>query len=202
MTNPSENPAYNPASNPGFGGGAPGNKYGTQAYDPNAVGQPMSEPGKYRQLKLVTIITAIVVVASGIFSSLAMGHESFRQNVVNLYSDILTQAEAETIADQMTAGSGVGGLVINTLITVILFALVIAGLYAKKNWGRILGIIFAIIGILAAIAVALFGAGFMLDSVWGILTVVTALAWIVLAIWWLVLAFSRPVKEYLAQFRV
>lgn len=186
---PSQQGGY-PAQQPG-GQGAPASKYGTDPYAPGSYGGPVAEPKKYSLLKTMTLVSLAIYVLSSL-PGLFLSDDLLRQ-------DMITTAEQQGMAGQeaadfadMMVGLTTGLVWVMIIIGVGLYLLVFFGLKKNKNWARVTGIVFAIIGVV-----------FTLFGVIGAdpLSLVLVLAHVAVAIYWLVLAFSSEVKTYLAQFR-
>lgn len=170
-----------------------GSKFGTQAYDPNAYGGPVGEPDKFRKLKLFTLISLGVYMVNQLVGLIMFGSEDFRDETIaelqQTYADAGMTLEASEIDGIISAG--LVFYAVFALIFLGLYLLVYFGLRADKNWARILGIVFAIIG-------SVFGlAGFAISGFSDILTVIVTLVWIAVNIFWLVLAFNADVAQYL-----
>ncbi|MCH8560242.1 MULTISPECIES: DUF4064 domain-containing protein [unclassified Nesterenkonia] len=175
----------------GFPGGEPTSKYGTDPYAPGAYGGPIAEPRKYSLLKTLTLVSLAIYVLSAL-PGLFMSDDLLRQELMNTAEQQgATGQEAADLAEMML-GLTTALVWVTLIIGVGLYLLVFFGLRKNKNWARITGIVFAILGIL-----------FTLFGVIGadLLTLVLVLVHVGVAVYWLVLAFSTEVKTYLAQFR-
>ncbi|MGJ9373602.1 DUF4064 domain-containing protein [Nesterenkonia sp. CF4.4] len=174
------------------GYGQPTSKYGTDPYAPGTYGGPVAEPKKYSLLKTLTLVSLAIYVLSAL-PGLFMGDDAAaRQEMIEpLEQQGMTAAEAAEIAD-LTVGLMTGFVWVTLIVGVGLYLLVFFGLKKNKNWARVTGIVFAIIGIVLTL-VGIIGANLL-----GLLLVVAHVA---VAVYWLVLAFSPEVKGYLAQFR-
>ncbi|MCH8563754.1 DUF4064 domain-containing protein [Nesterenkonia sp. LB17] len=197
---PGNEPGSQPGSQPGgyggnqpggFPGGEPTSKYGTDPYAPGAYGGPIAEPRKYSLLKTLTLVSLAIYVLSAL-PGLFMSDDLLRQELMNTAEQQgATGQEAADLAEMML-GLTTALVWVTLIIGVGLYLLVFFGLRKNKNWARITGIVFAILGIL-----------FTLFGVIGadLLTLVLVLVHVGVAVYWLVLAFSTEVKTYLAQFR-
>lgn len=174
----------------------PGGKFGTASYNPNAYGGPIEEPDKYRKLKLFTLISLGLYVISQAVGLILVASEGYRQQMID---DTIAQQEALGMPMTAEEAEGVIGLIttvtlVFALIGAAIYLLVYFGLRANKNWARITGIVFAIIG-------TVFTAGSLLFGNLDVFTLILTLLWIVANIYWLVLAFSGDNARYLQQFK-
>lgn len=192
------NPSGGYGGNPSGGyGGPPGgygeaaSKYGTDPYAPGSYGGPVAEPKKYSLLKTLTLVSLAIYVLSSL-PGLFLSDDATRQEMITgMEQQGMTAAEAAEAAD-LFGGLLTGFIWVSLLVGIGLYLLVFFGLKKNKNWARITGIVFAILGIVFTM-VGVIGA----DP----LTLVLVLAHVGVAAYWLVLAFSTEVKSYLAQFR-
>lgn len=176
-----------------------GSKYGTNAYQSageydTVIERPRRQLGRLRTLAIVSLV--LYLISSAVGALIAMDEtliaESMRQ------TGLLTETQIE----EATPGAVVWGLLTSIVFAVVpalLYVAVIIGLSLAKNWGRILGIVLAIIGSL----VMLFGLLTSLGSLSLVpgLTVTSAaitVIWLAVTVWWLVLAFGVPVRRYFA----
>lgn len=172
-----------------------GSKFGTEAYDPNAYGGPVQELDKFRKLKLFLLVSLGIYAINQILGLIMMSGDAFRDEMVaqleETYAQMGVALEAGDIDSVMTFALIVG--FVFALVGLGLYLLVYFGLRANKNWARILGIVFAIIGTLVILA------SFMFNPV-DIITLIVTLLWIAVNVYWLVLAFNSDVVQYLQQF--
>lgn len=91
-------------------------------------------------------------------------------------------------------------IVVISLISAGLYLLVYFGLKSFKSWARVLGMVFAITGLVFVIGGSLFD-GSMLATSFGLISLVVTLAWAGVTIYWLILAFSTPVRDHLDMHR-
>lgn len=178
-----------PGQPSGYGEAA--SKYGTDPYAPGSYGGPVAEPKKYSLLKTMTLVSLAIYVLSSL-PGLFLSDDATRQEMITgMEQQGMTAAEAAEAAD-LFGGLLTGFIWVSLIVGVGLYLLVFFGLKKNKNWARITGIVFAILGIVFTM-VGVIGA----DP----LTLVLVLAHVGVAAYWLVLAFSTEVKSYLAQFR-
>lgn len=175
-----------------------GSKYGTDAYrSAGDYGTVVERPAQLRRLRTLTIASLVLYLLSSVVGAIiAMDEtliaESLRQ------SGMLTESQIEEALE----GAVVWGLLwtIGTSVLVgLLYAAVIIGLSLARNWGRVLGIVLAIIGVL----VMLFGLVTSLTSLSllpgpTIASAVITVAWLAVTGWWLAVAFSAPLRRYFA----
>jgi hypothetical protein len=176
-------------------GGAGPSKYGTEAYQPHAYGGPIEAPDKFRKLKLFTLVSLAVYVLNQLVSFIMMNTATYREQMINDFEQQLSAAgqtiERSEIEGYLSVVLGV--TVIFALIGLGIYLMVYSGLRASKNWARIVGIVFAVLG-------AGFGIfGFVLGGPTDFATVVITLIWIGVNIYWLILAFSPDVARYLRE---
>lgn len=199
---PGQNPGQHPHQTPGRHpyqqpGPDAGSKFGTAPYDPNAVGGPMAEPPKFALLKKLTLVSLAIYVLSGIVSLFpAMDEEMISQQLAD---------QGLAVTEEELSMAVTGALifaVVSLVIPVILYVVAYLGISKVKNWGRILGTVFAALGTLISLS-GLFGVGAMLDmGAIGVISLLLTLAFIAVNIYWFVVAFSKENGEYFAQGRV
>lgn len=176
--------------------GQQGSKYGTAAYDPSRSFD-QAKPDKVGTLRSMTLVSLVLWTLSNILSAVVMLDPSFEDTLVQTYLDAgLSQEQAE----QAASAGGTVGLVfalVVFVITLVPYILVLIGVPKGRNWARILGIVFAIVGIVY-VGFGVFGSlGTLGDSgVAGIGSFVLSLLFIIANIYWLVLAFNRRVTEW------
>lgn len=179
-----------------------GSKFGTAGYDPGAnYNAPMNEPRQYSLLKTMTLASFGLYLLSGILGLIPM----FTGEAEDLAR---TQLEGQDLAgmsvdDALAIGMTTAWVIILVplVISVVVYLLVYFGLRATKNWARITGVVFAIIGLLVTLGSmgvdpSAYTSGF------GIVALIITVAWAAVSIYWLVLAFSSPVRDYIAQSRM
>lgn len=174
----------------------PGSRYGTAAYDP---GRSFDEgrPAKVATLRTVTLVSLALWTLSNILSVLLLLDPSYQDTLRQSYLDAgLSQEQAE----QAVSMGGAIGLVFSLVIfviTLVVYILVLVGIPKGRNWARILGIVFAILGIVW-VGFGAVGSLSTLGSVGavGIGAFVLSLLFIVANFYWLVLAFNRPVAQW------
>lgn len=100
----------------------------------------------------------------------------------------MERSQIETLIDLV-----VGVSLVFALLGLGIYLLVHFGLRANRNWSRIVGIVFAILG--AVIGVG----GFVFGGATDLVAVVITLIWVGVNIYWLILAFSPDVSRYLQE---
>lgn len=91
-------------------------------------------PASVRQVQLATLVSAVAAIVLGIISAIT--------NSVVLSSEF----QAAGFESSLVTGGTVFGTIIGVVLTAGLYVLVLIPLLGGKNWGRILGIVFAILG--------------------------------------------------------
>lgn len=92
------------------------------------------------------------------------------------------------------AGAGIAGGIVSLIIGLGLYALVVIPLLGRKNWGRILGIVFAILGGLGGLINLVISISFFtLDPNLAFVLLLHAIIMMGTAIWYLVFAFQADV---------
>lgn len=186
---------------PPEGGPQQGPRFGTDPYDPSAVGGPMAEPKQFSRLKQLTLLSLAIFVVQGIIGLIPAMSGSMRDQIAEqLEAQGATSGLSEEELQSMIDMGIVGGLAVSIgslVVGIIVYVLVYFGLVKRKNWARIVGIIFAIIGALFSLinGVGGLGAGSTATMISSLLLLVGA----VIAIFWLVTAFNGQVKAYLTQ---
>ena len=178
-----------------------GSKYGTDAYRPaDEYGTVVERPAQLGRLRTLTIVSLVLYLLSSVAAAIiAMDERLIAQSLRQ--SGMLTEPQIEEAIE----GAVVGGLLwaIGTSVLVgLLYAAVIIGLSLARNWGRVLGIVLAILGIL----VMLFGLVTSLGSlsllpVPTIASVLLTVVWLAATGWWLAVAFSAPLRRFFASSR-
>lgn len=174
----------------------PGSRYGTAAYDPGRSFD-QAKPAKIATLRTATLVSLVLWTLSNILSVLLVLDPSYQDTLRQSFLDAgLSQEQAE----QAVSMGGAIGLVFSLVIfvvTLVVYLLVLIGIPRGRNWARILGIVFAILGI-AWVGFGAVGSLGTLGSVGalGIGSFVLSLLFLVANIWWLVLAFNRPVAQW------
>lgn len=193
---PGQGAGHDAAANPYSPDPQGGSKFGTQAYDASAYGGSVQEPDKFRKLKLFLLVSLGIYALNQIMGFFVISGDAFRDEMVaqmeQTYAEMGVAFEASDIDGIIAFATGAA--VVFGLIGLGLYLLVYFGLRSNKNWARIVGIVFAIIG-----AVGVLGA-FLFNPV-DMITLIITLVWIGVSIYWLVLAFSAEVAQYLQQFK-
>lgn len=180
---------------PGSPSGPQGQPYGSPSggTNPNngksSLGRVLSSdsdlPHSVRQVQLATLVSAAAAIVLGLISSIISGvvlSSEFR--AVGLESSFLT-------------GGTVFGAIFGLILTAGLYVLVLIPLLGGKNWGRILGIIFAILGGLSG----LFGlfsslAMFSWSGAMATVSLASNLVYVGTAVWFLIFVFRPEVAAW------
>lgn len=175
-------------------------KYGTDAYDPNAAygTGPLSQPGSVRKLKsLLLVLLGLSLVSYAAITVWTLS-DAYVDGLMAMYDEWGLPAEE---AEEAAAGAGGAvGAAISAVVMAGLYLLVYFGLRANGDWARILGIVFAILGVLATLVTGLFSLMmipyFDLDALL-LVGVVLYAVHVVLSVYWLILAFKKETAHYL-----
>lgn len=191
----SQDPNQQSGQNPYRQPGAEGPKFGTDPYDPNTVGGPMPEPAKFGLLKKLTLTSLGIYVLSGIVGIMMSG------DVVR--EQMAAQGAALSEEEMSIAlAVGLGTAIVVMLVPVVLYIVAYLGISKVKNWGRILGAVFAALGILYTLW-GLTSIGMMLDmGAIGIISLILSIAFIAVNVYWFLTAFNKEVGRYFEQGRV
>lgn len=181
-----------------YGGQQPGTKYNTSAYQPaGQYGAPLQRPKALATLRNLTIISAVLYVVQSIFGVIAGMDEDLIVDQLQSAGG-MTDAQIEEFLDA-TMMIGLITTLALSIISLILYVVVIIGISLAKNWGRIMGIVFAILGLLFSIfGMVSGGLEYLVASPLMIASTAVSVIWIAVGIFWLVKAFSAPVREYFA----
>lgn len=175
-------------------GGGPGGPQGPQyggpsGSQPNDDGQsPLARvfssnsglPQPVRQLHLAALASAVGFIVT---------------QVLYMITSSVVLSGLSTVGTQ--TGIFAGGFIFGMIFTVGLYVLVLIPLLGRKNWGRILGIVFAILGGLSG----LFGligviSNFTVSAGLGLVTLLQAVVQVGTAVWFLVFAFRSEVAAW------
>lgn len=152
------------------------------------------EPAKFAMLKKLTLVSAAIYLISTLFSLPAAFDSSAMREQMEI--------SGVAVDDAMLQGAqaaAIGTAVASLVVGLGLYALVIIGLYKRKNWARVLGIIFAILSLLGFVF-GLFATGLMPGAAsTSVVTTVIGVISALVSVYWLVLAFSSQVSEYLRK---
>ena len=175
-------------------------KFGTAGYDPGAsYNAPMDEPRQYALLKTLTVVSLGLYLISQLIGTIPLFGDDGRQAIEESIA-----ATGQTATDEMLDGAVTISLAVVAVITAIalgIYLMVYFGLKSVKGWARILGTVFAIIGVVFTIGGYAMDTS-MLGNAFGLTALVISLAWAAVSIYWLVLAFSAPVRDYMGQYRI
>lgn len=180
---------------PGAPTGPQGQPYGSTpgGSNPNSGKSPLGRvfsadsdlPASVRQVQLATLVSAVAAIVLGIISAIT--------NSVVLSSEFQTAGFESSLLTGGTVVSAIFGVV----LTAGLYVLVLIPLLGGKNWGRILGIVFAILGGLSGLFGLFTSLGlFSLSAAMGIVSILTNLAYVGTAIWFLIFAFRSEVTMW------
>lgn len=176
----------------GAGGGS---KFGTHAYDPQAgYGGPMEEPRAFGRLRMLTVVSLVVYVVSGVFGTLmAMDDDAMRAQLQDQGAEVTQEA-----VDMMST-IGLVSAVLMLVVAVIVYVIVLMGLKRVKNWARILGTVFCALGLITT-GFGLLGTGQMIEAgAVGILGLAISVVFVVVNVLWLITAFSGVNNAYFAD---
>ena len=175
-------------------------KFGTTGYDPGAqYNAPMEEPRQYSVLKAMTLVGLGLYVLSQLIGMVPLLGEEGRQAMEDSIA-----ATGQPVSEEMLDASiaiGIGTVVVLTLIALGLYLMVYFGLKKVKNWARITGLVFAIIGLVFTVGAFALDTS-MLTTAFGLISLVVSVAWAAVTVYWLVLSFSTPVRDYMDQYRM
>ena len=193
------NPGQQP---PNWGAQAPqagGSKFGTNPYDPATAGATMPKPAKQALLEKLTLISMALSLVSTLAYSAVMAGDDFADFMRDSYAEAGLPAEdVESMVDMMS-GAAICGAVFGVVITEGLYLLVYFPLTKGKSRARVLGLVFAFIGVAGALLSLVSSGAFMFGSAVGILGAVAYLAYAVVTVYWIVTAFNQDVRNYLEQ---
>ncbi|WP_010525728.1 hypothetical protein [Nesterenkonia sp. F] len=176
-----------------------GPRFGTDPYDPSAVGGPMAEPKQFGRLKQLTLLSLAIFVVSMLLSLIPSLSGSMREQTVDTYESMGMGYSAEELQQMADIAVGVSlfGVGIGLIVGVGVYLLVYFGLAKRKNWARIVGLIFAVLGTIGMLISGV--GGLTTPSAINIISSLFALAGAVVAVLWIMAAVKAPVKQYLTQ---
>lgn len=185
---------------PGQPGQAPGqaSRYGTTPYaQQGQYGAPVQRPAKMDLLLKLTLGSLALWLVSALIGLVFPPNEDAVREQVRSQMEATGMALSETDLDAAIAYSAMITLVVTPVTLVLgvgLYLLVYLPLRKGKNWARILGIVFAILG-------TLFTAwGFTELGVYEgpglIISIVLSVLFIAVNIFWLITAFNKDVAAY------
>lgn len=175
-----------------------GAKFGTDAYrSTGEYGTVVERPRQLSRLRTLTIVSLVLYLISSVIGAMIAMDETLIADTMR-QTGMVTESQIEEAVE----GAVVWGLVTSigfAVFAALLYAVVIIGISLAKNWGRILGIVLAIIGGL----VMLFGLVTSLGSLsllpaLTITSAVITVVWLAVTVLWLVVAFSAPLRRYFA----
>ncbi len=180
--NPYDGPTGPPGPQDGPGRSNPNSPSGQSPLAKVFAGSP-DLPNPVRQLQLAAIASAvgyfIVQVISLIVSSAALS------------------GYASGLGIEGVAGAGAAVGIVMLIFVLGLYALVIIPLLGRKNWGRIVGIVFAFLGGISSLF-NIFGIGiaFEISAGLGIVRLLEVIVIVGTAVWFLVFAFRDDVAAW------
>ncbi|MCR4526561.1 hypothetical protein NUV30_09285 [Kocuria rhizophila] len=177
--------------------GQAGGKYGTAEYNPGQYTGTMERPSTVDRLLKLTLISLAIYVLSSILGFISLGTIDYSQVAREQGMD---PSQAESAAQLAGAFGLVGGIIV-TVIMIGLYLLVYFPLKAGKNWGRILGTIFAVLAILSGIY-GLFSGQEGLSTGIFIAGIVLSVIKLIVDILWIVTAYKAPTSAWFNQNRV
>ncbi len=189
---PYQNPGQYPEQDPNAG-----SKFGTEGYAPGAFGGPMAEPKKFQTLKMLTLVSLGLYVIGGIIGFIPMFGSDAEQQVREQLESQNVAVDDQTIQGAIAVGAVFAGVMM--VIGLAIYLLVFFGLRARKNWARIVGIIFAILGVVSTLYSLVMDTEMAFMNAAAVVGTVLTIASAAVAIYWLVLAFDGQVKQYLQQ---
>lgn len=144
-------------------------------------------PQAVRQVQLSALVSAAGYLVLGIIGLIV--------------SSVVMSGYGSAIGFDGLGGIGAGLGIFFLIVTMGLYALVIIPLLGGQNWGRILGIVFAILGGLSGLF-ALFnlGAEFAWSAGLGMISTLSIIVQVGTAIWFLVFAFRSEVAAWYAPY--
>lgn len=174
-------------------------KFRTAAYDPTRTYDTvLGRPRQLEVLRKLTIVSFVLYLVSSVVGTIMAMDESLMRHSLEQ-----TGAFTETQINDALEGAATIGLITSIVmaaVAVILYVVVIIGVSRAKNWGRIMGIVLAIIGGLFTLYGLVTSLGDFAVAP-GLLTVSTVIivAWLAVTIWWIIIAFNTHVRSYFAS---
>lgn len=140
-------------------------------------------PNPVRQLQLAAIVSAVGYLITQVISLIV--------------SNVVLSGYASGMGIEGMAGVGAAFSIVGLILGLGLYVLVIIPLLGRKNWGRILGIVFAFLGGISVLF-NIFGIGtvFTLSTGMGVATLIQVIVTLGTAIWYLVFAFRADVATW------
>lgn len=187
---------------PGFPQAGPaGQRFGASGSAPGGFPgavTKMEEPQASKIAKLLVLASAAVMVVNAILQMVIL---DVRGIVTSSFVEIDTTGTGVTEQEVIdgvagavsTLAYGIAAFVL--LISLGLYALVYFGMRANKNWARILGIIFAILGGLSSLGTLLTSFGHV-DTAGMIIDLLAGLLGTAIAVYFLVLVFRKDVADW------
>ncbi|WP_022871983.1 hypothetical protein [Nesterenkonia alba] len=176
-----------------------GSKYGTEAYQPGAYSEDISQPPQYRQLLLWTLLSMGFYLAVQILGMVPIFTGEMQDILREDMAEVGTAEEIDQLME-LFALFGIGWYAFLAVAALILYLVVYFGLKNKKNWARILGIVLALLGLVFTLGELLLGVGTAFASATLIIGSLITLVWASVTVFWLILAFNGRVAKYIQQF--
>ena len=126
----------------GARGGPPQYQAGGDQYGAHQGGHPGAAPPEVKRLLTLTLVSAAVYLLNDIVGIIAVT----TVDTTEMYREMGLSADQIAAADQASGIGQITGIVM-LVIALGLYALVYVFLKKGKNWARILGIVFAILGL-------------------------------------------------------
>lgn len=173
-----------------------GNKYNTAAYQPmDQYGKVAHRPKQFGRLRNLTIVSLILYALSAIPGMIVATDKAVVEEALR-ESGTFTETQISEMLE-VTLLTGLITTLVLTLVAVVLYLVVLIGISKAKNWGRILGIVFAILGgVVTLVGVVLSIGDLSAAPTLTIMSFVISGIWLLVSVWWLVTAFSAPVRNY------
>ncbi|WGH84937.1 hypothetical protein [Auritidibacter ignavus] len=158
----------------------------------------MEEPQASKIAKLLVLASAAVMVVNAILQMVVL---DVRGIVTSSFVEIDTTGTGVTEQEVIDGAAGAvstlayGIATFVLLISLGLYALVYFGMRANKNWARILGIIFAILGGLSSLGTLLTSFGHV-DTAGMIIDLLAGLLGTAIVVYFLVLVFRKDVADW------
>jgi len=171
-------------------------KFNTTVYDSTKTYDSVQgRPKKFDKLRKLTVVSFILYLLSSVVGTImAMDESLLRRSLQE--TGALTETQIEDALEGTTTMSITVSIVMAAVAT-ILYVVVLIGVSRAKNWGRVMGIILAIVGGIFTLSGSAMSIGdFTVAPVLLTVSTVIIVAWIVVSILWLITAFNPQVRNY------
>lgn len=195
---------YNPyggshsnAGQPPMGGG-PGGPQGPQ-YGGGPAGPPENNGGQSRLARVFSNNSGLPQAVRQLQLAALVSAAGYLvlQIVQLIVSSVAMSGYGSAIGVEGLGGIGAGLGIFFLIVTMGLYALVIIPLLAGQNWGRILGIVFAILGGVSGLfSLFSLGTSFAFSTGLGLVSTLNIIVQVGTAIWFLVFAFRSEVAAW------